>query len=252
MKCLKKRQFEQLCSNANACSNETYHEAMSWCRPCSCDKYCHERILCCPDYNESSEYVPVSNFTHMCLPAARNSDSLKLYTQYYFVRATCPADFESDETKEACEGQHVSSVDDVIFVTSQDGQVTYKQCAVCHGETNVQEWGGATVRPCIKHFLMNTNANIVSKCELLFTLYPVFNKISNYCLAADEIVSTCPQNTDVNRNILFEELCISMTGDVYYVYINMCCEAIWVYNTLWQHHREGNAFCNENYFSRHI
>ena len=228
-------EFEQSCSNTNAFSNETFHEEISCCRPCSCDKYCHERNLCCPDFNESSEYVPMSNYTQMCLPASRYADSLRVYEQYYFVRATCPVDFEGDELKEACEGNHVSSVDDAIFVTSQDGQVTYKNkhCALCHGEENFQKWGVATVRPCIKRFLMDTapseeiNVSILSNCELLFIPPTMLNKISNYCLTEKDIVSTCPQSTDGHRNLLFEELCSSMTGKVSYLYVYMCCVVIW-------------------------
>ena len=220
MAALKACQFEQSCSTSNALSSETNLNDLSCCRPCSCDKYCHERNLCCPDFNESSEYVPMLNYTQMCLPASRYADSLSVYEQYYFVRATCPVDFEGDELKEACEGNHVSSVDDAIFVTSQDGQVTYKNkhCALCHGEEIFQKWGVATVRPCIRRFLVvisstdELNANIMSNCELLFTPPSVFNKISTYCQTVDQMVSTCPQNTDGHQNPLFEELCISMKG----------------------------------------
>jgi len=210
--------LRQSCSTSNAISNDINLSDLSCCRPCSCDKYCHERNLCCPDYNESSEYVPMSNYTQICLPATRKY--LDKIMQYYFVRASCPADFESDEIKEACEGQHVSTVDDAIFATSQDGQVTYKNkhCALCHGETNVQIWGVATVRTCVKRVLVNTtsskevNANIVSKCELVFIPPPVFNKISTYCQAPSQMVSTCPQNTDGHQSPLFEDMCVSMKG----------------------------------------
>ena len=211
--------FEQSCSTINTMSSESSLKDLSCCRPCSCDKYCHERNLCCPDFNESSEYITASNYTQICLPAASNADSSLRYTQYYFVRATCPADFEGDDLKEECERNHDRSVDDAIFVTSQDGHVTYKNkhCAMCHGETNVQIWGVATFRPCISRFLMDItstkdlNANIMSGCDLLFTPPSVFNEISTYCQGQDQMVSTCPQNPE-EQNRLHTDLCTSING----------------------------------------
>ena len=225
--------FVKSCSTSNAMLSENSRKDSSCCRPCTCDKYCHERKLCCPDYNGSSEYVPVSNYTQMCLPAARNS--LNRYRQFYFVRASCPVDFKGDHLKEACEGNYASSVDDVIFVTSHDGQVTYKNkhCALCHGEQNVQKWSVVTTHPCIKRFLMaatsseEVNINIISNCELAFTPPPVFNNISTYCETQNKIVSTCPQNTDGRQNPQFEHMCVSIKGKQNNVHVCLyCCVVI--------------------------
>jgi hypothetical protein len=99
--------------------------------------------MCCHDKEGRDDTRNV--IAQECIPALYLPDgTLDRYfnVQSYFVRTRCPAMFKDNHIKDKCENLKPKSLKELVFVSSKDGKIIYKNelCALCHQENNVISW----------------------------------------------------------------------------------------------------------------
>lgn len=130
---------------------------MSCCKSCELDQICIERKTCCDDrWRHIKDFQP-----QVCLPRMskrhRKRGAIILHgDNMYLVRAHCPSSYFNDVTRYKCEQDNQSTLEDIPFVSSRNGDIIYKNrhCAVCHGETNPIVWKLYFDQTCIRRVFL--------------------------------------------------------------------------------------------------
>jgi hypothetical protein len=163
-----------------------------------------------------------------CIPALYlpdgiwNDQNYDYGVQSYLVRSRCPVSFQDNHIKEKCENLYPKSMQELVFVSSKDGKIIYKNefCAFCHQDSVVISWkiNAFKIRRC-RTLLSKEHLNVASATEIILNNCAVsFQRPSNVDLQSvicfnDNMISKCNETGkwDVFDSYL-ERMCFNPAG----------------------------------------
>lgn len=232
------------CGGENSCyskGNSSWNSLPkdSCCRPCECDQICLEKGSCCENVVFN---IPEKITMQKCLPAVKlpnNFDNSKVFNRY-FVRTVCPDTFKNQSIRQKCEKDEPETLNDIIFVSSMDGKVVYKNryCAECFGEEGFIIWDVELDQICMKEtFNLGANASFILKklmtvCFLSFVRPSVTDPRYTLCHVDEQKISSCRENKGQDQlTEQFKSMCLNDTSPLTFykeslhtkVYANVYC-----------------------------
>jgi hypothetical protein len=213
--------FEQSCKQTNL---DVKLKNNSCCLPCECTDVCKEKDTCCHDKegrDDTRNVIPQECIPALYLPGDTWIDR-DFGVLSYFVRTRCPVTFKDNYIKDKCENRKPKSLQELVFVSSKDGKVIYKNefCALCHQKSDVVSWKiiGFKVNRCLK-LVSQEYLNVDSVTEFILNNCAVsFKRPSNVDLPSvlcfkEEVISNCNETGkwDVHDSKI-ERLCLNPPG----------------------------------------
>lgn len=210
--------FEQKCAEYHT---DVEQMEDSCCKPCECIETCKEKETCCADIEELANTTDV--IKQQCLPAAYMPEGVQELTgiNSYYTRAHCPEEFEDSNIKEKCENKTAHSLDDITFVSSEDGTFVYKNkfCGLCHGEKRTIPWSLTISLDCgVTLFgqnltLKNILLTLLTKCAISMTEPRHLAVENTVCFDRSLLISECNNTGEWEQfDSDLQELCLNSSG----------------------------------------